>query len=339
MLKSLDIKNFRGFRDLKIESLKRVNLLTGQNNTGKTGVLEALVLLLSDPESGQRQSLPNLFRPVGGDYNENFWKWLIYNKSAAINLQIRASFDDRDDFAVILHPKRGAPIDFDVSIFNVNASEDIGGFHCFCGVFGQAQRIQGQVQRISFQPAVFSTKPSDPIQDAVAFNRVILTRRKKQVEDMLRQIEPRLQTLQPLQIGQPGQPSTPLIYAEIEGLSEMIPVTQLGQGFNRLLDIYSELVVADAKVLLIDEIENGLHYSVLPLVWKGLFLAAKEFDVQIFATTHSWECILAADRAALERENYELELIRLDRVNEEVKATIIDKDALTTAKELKWEMR
>jgi AAA15 family ATPase/GTPase len=339
MLNSLHIKNFRGFRDLKIETLNRVNLLTGQNNTGKTGVLEALVLLLGDSEPNQRQLLPNLFRPAGGDYVDNFWKWLIHNKSAAVNLQIRASFDDQNDFGVILHPKRLAPTDFDVSIFD--ASVDIGGFDCFCGAFGQVQRVVGTVQRVNLNTAIFSTKPSDPVQDAVDFNRVILRRRKKQVEEMLRQIEPRLLTIEALQLksGQPGQPTNPLIYAEIEGLSEMIPVTQLGQGFNRLLDIYSELVVADAKVLLIDEIENGLHYSVLPLVWKGLFLAAQEFDVQIFATTHSWECILAADKAARERENYELEMIRLDRVNEDIKATIIDKDALATAKELGWEMR
>ena len=132
---------------------------------------------------------------------------------------------------------------------------------------------------------------------------------------------------------------TPLLYAEMEGLGELIPVSQLGQGFNRLLDIFSEIVVADAKVLLIDEIENGLHYSVLPVVWQGIFLAAKEFDVQIFATTHSWECIEEADKAAREQENYELELIRLDRVKEDVKATIMDKNTLATAKELGWEMR
>ena len=119
----------------------------------------------------------------------------------------------------------------------------------------------------------------------------------------------------------------------------MIPVTQLGQGFNRLLDIYSEIVVSDAKVLLIDEIENGLHHSVMPVIWKGLFLAAKEFDVQIFATTHSWECILAADEAARAGENYDLALIRLDRVKEDIKATVIDEKSLSTAKELHWEMR
>jgi AAA15 family ATPase/GTPase len=141
-----------------------------------------------------------------------------------------------------------------------------------------------------------------------------------------------------LRIGDQNSSPSPLIYADL-GLSEMIPVTQLGQGFNRLLDIYSEIVVEDAKVLLIDEIENGLHHSVMPVIWKGLFLAAKEFDVQIFATTHSWECILAADQAAREGENYDLALIRLDRVKEDIKATVIDEKSLSTAKELQWEMR
>jgi AAA15 family ATPase/GTPase len=119
----------------------------------------------------------------------------------------------------------------------------------------------------------------------------------------------------------------------------MIPVTQLGQGFSRLLDIYSEIVASESKVLLIDEIENGLHYSVLPTIWKGLFNAAKEMDVQIFATTHSWECVLAADAAAREEKEYDLNLIRLDRVDDNIKATTVDKDALNSAKELHWEMR
>jgi AAA15 family ATPase/GTPase len=180
---------------------------------------------------------------------------------------------------------------------------------------------------------VFSTHPTNPRQDAIDFNRVILRRRKKQVESLLQKIEPRLQSIESLQTG-----SEPLLYADI-GLSEMIPVTQLGQGFNRLLDIYSELVAAEAKVLLIDEIENGLHHSVLKTVWTGLFTAAAEMDVQIFATTHSWECVLAADEAAAKQTAYDLNLIRLDRVDDNVKATVIDRPAFETAKQLGWEMR
>lgn len=88
-----------------------------------------------------------------------------------------------------------------------------------------------------------------------------------------------------------------------------------------------------------DEIENGLHHSVLPTIWRGLFHAAEEVDVQIFATTHSWECVLAADQATREEPNYDLNLIRLDRMDDNIKATIIDRDAINTAKELHWEMR
>jgi AAA15 family ATPase/GTPase len=153
------------------------------------------------------------------------------------------------------------------------------------------------------------------------------------VETLLKKVEPRLQAIETLQTG-----SEPLLYADV-GLNEMIPITQLGQGFNRLLDIYSEIVSAASKVLLVDEIENGLHHSVLPTIWQGLFHAVEEVGVQIFATTHSWECVLAADQAAREESKYDLNLIRLDRVNDNIKATIIDKDAINTAKELHWEMR
>ena len=110
---------------------------------------------------------------------------------------------------------------------------------------------------------------------------------------MLKHLDPRVEAIEPLQVdNQQG----PVIYVDLQ-LKELVPVTQMGQGFNRLLGIYSEVIASEVNVLLIDEIENGLHYSVMPVVFEGLFKAAKELDIQIFATTHSWECILAADAA------------------------------------------
>src|SRR5580700_2446060 len=92
MLTSLHIKNFRGFRDLRIEPLKRINLITGQNNTGKTGVLEASALLL-DETSNQNLAinLPNLFRITRGEYAENFWKWLFNNEETSKTIEITAA--------------------------------------------------------------------------------------------------------------------------------------------------------------------------------------------------------------------------------------------------------
>src|SRR2546425_7669399 len=103
MLTSLHIKNFRGFKALDLVSLQRVNLIVGQNNTGKTGLLEALALLLWEPPS-QRVNLPNLFRSVGGDSNENFWKWIFYNKDTKNPVELRAKFTQFPEFGLILGP-------------------------------------------------------------------------------------------------------------------------------------------------------------------------------------------------------------------------------------------
>lgn len=314
MLTNVHLKNFRGFKDTTVGPLKRVNLIVGQNNTGKTGLLEALALLLADPPQSAG-NLPQLFRSTGGDWNE-IWKWICYNKDPKNSIAINAKFKNHPDFGVwlgISSPSQGA-----------RHVGELGNLKLF---------TLGQRDKALLKASVFSTHPTNPRQDAIDYNRVVLRRKKSQVEKLLKKIEPRLQAIETLQTG-----NEPLLYADV-GLSEMIPVTQLGQGFSRLLDIYSEIVAAEAKVLLIDEIENGLHHSVLSTIWRGLFNAAKEADVQIFATTHSWECVLAADTAAREESNYDLNLIRLDRVADNIKATIIDKDALNTAKELHWEMR
>jgi AAA15 family ATPase/GTPase len=321
MLESISIKHFRGFEELTIGPLKRVNLIVGQNNTGKTAVLEALAWLLAKNSADAVQVLPNLFRVSSGDRIENFWKWLFTKKDESKPVQIEAKIKNLQPFSVLL-VKAGGNINIDSA--NLRPSVTVGQFAFFTA---------GGRNSAGVSSHVFSTHPSNPRQDAIDFNRVVLHRRKKQVESLLQKIEPRLQSIESLQTG-----SEPLLYADI-GLSEMIPVTQLGQGFNRLLDIYSELVAAEAKVLLIDEIENGLHHSVLKTVWMGLFTAAKEMNVQIFATTHSWECVLAADEAASKQPLYDLNLVRLDRVEDEINATIIDQQALGTAKELHWEMR
>ncbi len=315
MLTQVQLKNFRGFKDTTIGPLKRVNLIVGQNNTGKTGLLEALVLLLGDPV--QVINLLSLFRSTGGDMNES-WRWVHYNKSTSQPIEIKAQFDGAKKYCIELG----------------NSAVPQHG-HILAGSIGDGERLYAIGPQIheSVKASIFSTHPTDPRQDAIDYNRVVLQRKKKKVESLLQKIEPRLQAVETLQTG-----NTPLLYADM-GLSEMLPVTQMGQGFSRLLDIYSELVVAEAKVLLIDEIENGLHHSVLPVIWSGLFNVAAEADVQIFATTHSWECVLAADEAARKMPEYQLNLIRLDRVDDNIKATIIDKEAMGTAKEHHWEMR
>ncbi len=330
MLSKILIKNFRAFREIEIGPFNTVNLITGLNNTGKTGILEAIFLAcegskVSPGRSERIREMPNLFRVFSenADENENFWFWLVHNKARESDIEIKSFSTTDEDELIVLSPK--SPTDMQKRFAGVKHQADAGPLHIY---------KVNDTKTLLPQVAVFSSHPSDPAHDAIDYNRVILKRGKKKVEKLLKLIDPRLEAIESLQTGN----RAPLIYADI-GLSEMIPVTHLGQGFCRLLDIYSELLAGEAKMLLIDEIENGLHHSVLPIVWKGLIAAANELDVQIFATTHSAECIFAADQAARESKPYELNLLRLDRVDGEIELTVMNDQTLETAKEFNWELR
>ena len=321
MLTRIHLKNFRAFRDTEIGPFNRVNLIAGLNNTGKTGLLEAIYLSLAP--QGQMNGLPTLFRTFSpnADVNENFWSWLFKDKRREHEVKITITDDQSREQLRLLS---FSPPKIDAAALKVQHVTHLGPLLCFQSAGGTEWLPK---------VAIFSSHPSDPKQDAIDYNRVIAKRGRKKVEALLRHIDPRLQAIESLQTGQ-----APLLYADI-GLHEMIPVTNLGAGFCRLMDIYAELIAGEAKVLLIDEVENGLHHTVLPTVWKGLIAAANELDVQIFATTHSNECILAADQAARESAPYELNLIRLDRVKDDIKATVMDEKTIATAKELGWELR
>jgi len=78
---------------------------------------------------------------------------------------------------------------------------------------------------------------------------------------------------------------------KFEGQREHLPLKNLGQGMLRMLQLVLSLVQAKNGFLLIDEFENGLHYSVQPKVWNMLFILAKKFNIQVFATTHSKDTV------------------------------------------------
>ena len=149
----------------------------------------------------------------------------------------------------------------------------------------------------------------------------------------MRKIQPRLKNIRSIK-----PYGAALIYVDL-GLKEKIPAIHFGEGFIRLLSIYSELIASGKKVLLIDEVENGLHHSVLTEIWRGLLHAAEQENVQVFATTHSYECIKAAHAAFAETMDYDFALHRLEEVKGEITVTTYDKETLETSLASNFEIR
>jgi AAA15 family ATPase/GTPase len=113
----------------------------------------------------------------------------------------------------------------------------------------------------------------------------------------------------------------------------------MGDGITRITELYLGIANAPRGIVFWDEIENGVHHSILPKIWQAIDRITKEFDTQFFATTHSLECIKAAHSVFSNHEPYDFAVYRLDRVGEAVKAVRYDKDLLEAAIETQMEIR
>lgn len=326
MLKSLHLQNFRGFRDVRIGPFKRVNLVTGENDTGKTSLLEALYLLLLSDPARPLGEFPCAFRSSQGNHQDDFqsfWEWLFFEKNTAIKPSLRAEVTEGSGFYTQLTLSHKGEIEIDMGRAQHHENKLVVGPGGYGG--GKAERPVTLVQ---------ATRLSRPVDDAELYNRVSLTAGgEEKILELMRVVEPQLQKLRYSKIT-----SQPLVYAHL-GFHHFLPATQMGQGFSRLLTLFCEMIVSKAGVLLIDEIENGLHYSILTNIWKGISALAEAENIQVFATTHSWGCIVAAHETFAATQGYNFALHRLQRVNGQVEAVTYDREMLETSLRTELEVR
>ena len=125
---------------------------------------------------------------------------------------------------------------------------------------------------------------------------------------------------------------------KLDGIDELLPLKSMGDGMTRLFHIIVALVNAKNGLLLIDEFENGLHWSVQPKIWDIIFQLSEKLNVQVFATTHSRDCIEGFNYAW---NNYpELGFFfRIDRKNDMIKVTEYTFETLADSLEMDVEVR
>ncbi|MFQ6120357.1 MAG: ATP/GTP-binding protein [Methanosarcinales archaeon] len=109
----------------------------------------------------------------------------------------------------------------------------------------------------------------------------------------------------------------------------------------RLLSIILAISDTQNGIVLIDEIENGFHPSSQEILWNAIFKSAKEFNVQIFATTHSMECVEAfsSSYSKISQNNDDIRLYRIERKDDDFRAVSYDHRTLEASLESEWEVR
>lgn len=336
MLTNIHIRGFKGFKDTRIESLRKVNLILGGQNVGKTSLLEAVYFGASDVNKARELSA--VFRATEGRDNQRFVESVFKDARGLIelcsswNLKLSTSlnsFRTADALGQKLNGMEwdGVKVEQHLDGSNVNALGRLSMVH--------TSHIE-QLKSLAFwNPLAVSVHLPTQAQTVQLFDKVVIARKKKQLLAMLHRIEPRLEDIHSL-----SSDGDLRIYVELDGESKALPLPQLGHGFSRLVYLYCSLLVTDAKLALIDEIENGIHYSSLPFLFRGIQAIAEKNNVQVMMTTHSWDCIRAAYKTFADAKALkDFQLIRLERDEDNVRAVLINDDALETVMEAGYEVR
>jgi AAA15 family ATPase/GTPase len=254
MLNHLHIQNYRLFRDLQIDKLGQVNLIAGKNNTGKTALLEALKLLACNRVSQLNNEL-SLSITARGDFdNENRFSTIFNNPNLPILINKTEIKSDRK--------------------YTINSVEN----------HGETIDIHRDPREYIHEGFASVTIDTDGKINNLLWNEIALTPQEDDAVKVLQIIDYKIVKL-----------NINSVQAKIliKGQPKPIPLKNLGDGANRLLTLALALVNAKNKMLLIDEFEVGLHHSVQEQLWQIIFKYAKEWNIQVFVTTHSQDTLRA----------------------------------------------
>jgi AAA15 family ATPase/GTPase len=317
MLKSLKIKNFRCFEELDLPQLGRVNLLVGKNNSGKTSILEAVHIL---------NSSENLkpFSDIIDNRGEYYWSEKDGNKDLfdvshffyghhIVNGSILEilGVDDEDrevKFTLSLSNNSAQEIATEavkkqeyLRYLDLDAAQPVGGLNCILKweKFNGSNFFFCLPLKIPFNHVISMTQEetrtnlmmlnSSNVNAVIAqFNRIVLTPEEETLYESLRAIEPGIERIASVATqGYRGSGNGGFV---VSINKQRIPIGSMGYGIWRMLEITLAMVNIPGGTLLIDEIDTGLHFSVMVDLWKLICKTAEKLDIQVFATTHNSDC-------------------------------------------------
>ncbi|MEA5510855.1 AAA family ATPase [Crocosphaera sp. UHCC 0190] len=359
MLSSLHIENFRGFQEFDLEDLGRINLLVGENNNGKTSILEAILIFLSH---GNLNVILELMK-YRGEYwrekndkkgtseSEYAMRHLFYGHEIVQETKFSLKGIDDNSQNQLIIDIRSDPIQQSLNLNNNdddNQSEKSGNFNLIIkwnhGNFGRSPievplslnntLSQDDVRRMSrnlFSDIVINTRLITPFSLDITdltqlFDNIVLTPNEQLIIEALQIIEAKIERI--ASVGQEKYSYTSRNYKERGGFvikfsdqKQPVPIGSLGDGIWRILSIILAMVNLENGVLLVDEIDTGLHFTTLFDMWKVILLTARKLNIQVFATTHNSDCWTSL-ASLIKKEKIEDNEITIQRIEPDRKKAV-----------------
>jgi AAA15 family ATPase/GTPase len=329
MIESLKIKNFKNLNGLEIPHLSQINLISGQNNVGKSTLLEAIAIY-SNPsqiieileERGEYPLYKEENETERINQNTNAFSSLFTDRKDEVSENNIIEISDKENTLSIQFSYYYTSMEKDepfgmVKKFNISnyipetdvedikkvititrQNKTVSILHLNSPIDSLNQRLV--IDNDSNIIIKLNTEPIGTEYIANFFDNIALTEKEDNVIGALQIIEPNLNKLAFIAESQ-YRFRRPIV--TLKGSNQRFPLKSMGDGINHILSIILALVNCENGCLLIDEIDNGLHYSVQENLWRVIFDLAKKLNIQVFATTHSNDCINSFTEVLKEENN------------------------------------
>ncbi len=331
MIEQIEIQNFRCFEHLKVPDCKRVNVIVGDNGGGKTALLEAIFLTLGSGTDiafrfRQQRGLEGSFAGAPRVIEDAIFGDLFYDRDLKRTVSVGLSGAGPE--ARGLRIFRGTGMALEPASNNVVYNP--GGVSSASAQSFQfewtdenrqkhvasSQLTQGGLQfgatgedfpNFFFFP---SGQTVGSTETATRFSELSRVRKERPFIDFFCKEYAWIENLSIEVVG-----GVPALHATIRGLSEKIPVTNIGGAINRLISVMLAIATQKQGVVLVDEMENGVYHEHHTAVWRSILSLTRQYECQLFTTTHNEEWLEALIEAAGEHVS-DLALWRLERVND-----------------------
>lgn len=310
MFKNIKFENFKGFTKCELNNMSQITLISGKNNSGKSSVLEGMFLFIDHASPDSFYKL-NRFRGITEAPNSTgVWESAFYDNTKG--LKIVGDFGDgptsilytKDDSFVPFDPNMNPDIlnQFITSVksayslmFEYQNDQYTETGHFIVSQAGLMRNIQTSQDGNIIKPMPHAQYINNLIattDESIVewFGQIELKGQVKELIETLKIIEPCLDDISAIFVNGKSQ-----LFGKVNG--KWLSLKQAGDGISRLLYIMLVIMSNPQSFILVDEIENGFHYSIYEKLWKVIIDAAKKNNCQLIVTTHSYDNIVAAVEA------------------------------------------